>query len=1561
MLRLLVFVLWALPALATPFQPSCQTGPLPSGEGISLELTFAEPVLSPVEGGVSIRLPGEGMMGMAGCPDLPIVNRHIRIPATKGVQVEILEEHWVEMGWQAVAPLQERVHTESELPLPWLRDEEVYQSARPWPAEWLRVSDPMLLRETRLVTLTVVPLRWNPVTGELQRLESLSLQVHFSGENELNQPLRDDEGISEDGEGLIYSQQQAEEQFLQMMLGGRYIDAVHPEAGEQGGLDAITWGAPELPLNYLVIAKAAWQNAAAFQQWVAWKRQKGHHVTILGEAEIASWTSNGIRNAIISQYTTSPFPPHYVALIGDTDAAGVPTHTSQYDHYYAAISGSDILADVVVGRISVGNVQHLNTVVNKILSYEQSPDLSSTNWLRRAGWLTGSGHCGVSMSQLSRDFAFQLMQERGYMQVDTAFCANSPSWVANWFNAGVSHYNYRGWWGMEGLSTSTLLAMTNSHTPIAVVFTCGSGDFYDSQAIAYTEAFFRAGNAGQVGGAAAAMGFCTLNTHTAYNNLVDGGFWSAMLDYGVPQVGTCMFRGKQELFNSLPPDDGNISNFSYWANLMGDPGMEMWCGVPDVLRFETLPDTLGTGAQALELRVVDQDSQPVAGVAVCAWFSVTQSALGLTDENGRVTLALPALGQGSLALTASKAFCKPARAGAVLDNTAAMPVVQSLLLTDGNGDGALTPGETATLRFTLANHSASTPLSALDFTLELADAEAAELLATTGALPALAPLDSATVSGDLQLQVSQAWTEGLPVALNLRLSGAGGDFLLRSDLTLSTPALTVLTSGWTGNALYPGQTEDWLVRVSNAGNRTARQLHLDAAFPEGSGLSVVPATFDLDSLVAGEMLNLTVSISAETWLVPGYTAPLIMTWADQSIAASGELRSAVVLGNRVAGDPTGPDAYGYYAFESTDTQWTQSPAFNWVEIAPNAGGTGTVVNLQDNSDEADDSRRVDLPFTFPVYGQPYSSLAVCSNGFVAFGPLAHLQTDFRNHYLPIGMGPEPMLAPMWDDFKLTSDAQVATLYLSDIHVFVIEWYRMRTNSNNRINSFQILLYDPAIYPTPTGDGEIVYQYNLFDDTQSNSQDFPYCTIGLKNQDATIGLTLLNYHQSPTTASAFAAGKAVRISTSIGLTVDPAQLELSAGELAFQLSESAVEAASDSLTLGNLGQAPLIWSAGVVTPLNWPPDSLQAPAARDAGGPDSFGYTWRDSLEPGGPAAGWVSLADGQEVVLEDDDDIFGPIDLPFAFPFYDEIQSQLWVGANGFVSFQEPDASYWQNNVNPGVPHADAPDKALMIWWDDLFPNGDFAGYTRWWTNGADSLVVGWEAAPHFNQSAYGGPFTFQVVLEANGRITFNYGDMAGGDQDSDSGTIAVQYDATTGFSISQMDPSRDNISVEIQPPFWLQLETTAGSVTSGGTGSLVMRARNDVQGLLLPPGDYSATVRLICNDPEQPEQEIPVTLTIGDVGLDDPARPLAFSVGQAVPNPFNPTATFTFTLPEAANVQARLYNVGGQYVGTVYSGPRAAGVNTLRVDGSRLASGVYLLKLEAGAHTAVRKLTLLK
>ncbi|MCA9784835.1 MAG: hypothetical protein KC518_14725, partial [Candidatus Cloacimonetes bacterium] len=357
----------------------------------------------------------------------------------------------------------------------------------------------------------------------------------------------------------------------------------------------------------------------------------------------------------------------------------------------------------------------------------------------------------------------------------------------------------------------------------------------------------------------------------------------------------------------------------------------------------------------------------------------------------------------------------------------------------------------------------------------------------------------------------------------------------------------------------------------------------------------------------------------------------------------------------VSSEPTGPDAYGYYAYEDTDS-WPLAMAYGWIEIAPGAGGTGTEVELDDNGDEQDDARMVDLPFPFSYYGREYYEMSVCSNGFVAFGPNANLESDFRNHYMPVGMGPEAMIGVMWDDHKLISDAQVATAYLPESGMFVIEWYRMRTNSNNAINTFQLLLLDPAVYPTDSGDGEFVMQYHTFTNTQTNSQDFPYCTIGIEDHSGTVGMTIGNYNSWDATATPITGNRTIRFTTQGSSISANAELNVDQSPLFFTLSDTEADFDLGAIQIGNSGEGLMSWSARARSLSDWLPEGLLPllpEQSRETGGPDLFGYTWEDSYEIDGPEPGWVDIAEtGTPVSFSQNDEPSGPFEIPFAFPFY---------------------------------------------------------------------------------------------------------------------------------------------------------------------------------------------------------------------------------------------------------------------------------------------------------------------
>jgi len=88
---------------------------------------------------------------------------------------------------------------------------------------------------------------------------------------------------------------------------------------------------------------------------------------------------------------------------------------------------------------------------------------------------------------------------------------------------------------------------------------------------------------------------------------------------------------------------------------------------------------------------------------------------------------------------------------------------------------------------------------------------------------------------------------------------------------------------------------------------------------------------------------------------------------------------------------------------------------------------------------------------------------------------------------------------------------------------------------------------------------------------------------------------------------------------------------------------------------------------------------------------------------------------------------------------------------------------------------------------------------------------------------------------------------------------------------------------------------------------------------------------------------------------------PADFELRQNYPNPFNPATTISYDLPQAVQVELQVYNVLGQRVASLVSEHQQAGSYTVNFDASRLSSGTYLIRMQAGEHTFTRKMMLVK
>jgi concanavalin A-like lectin/glucanase superfamily protein/List-Bact-rpt repeat protein/flagellar hook capping protein FlgD len=124
-------------------------------------------------------------------------------------------------------------------------------------------------------------------------------------------------------------------------------------------------------------------------------------------------------------------------------------------------------------------------------------------------------------------------------------------------------------------------------------------------------------------------------------------------------------------------------------------------------------------------------------------------------------------------------------------------------------------------------------------------------------------------------------------------------------------------------------------------------------------------------------------------------------------------------------------------------------------------------------------------------------------------------------------------------------------------------------------------------------------------------------------------------------------------------------------------------------------------------------------------------------------------------------------------------------------------------------------------------------------------------------------------------------------------------------------------------------------------------------------PSTLAGRIRMeLTNEaPPAPPEETPSAL---------PGKPREFNLDEAYPDPFNPSTTIGYQLPQRVSVKIDVYNILGERVSTLVNETQDAGYYTVRWDGRnqsnvQVTSGVYLYRLTAGDFTRVKRMLLLK
>lgn len=88
---------------------------------------------------------------------------------------------------------------------------------------------------------------------------------------------------------------------------------------------------------------------------------------------------------------------------------------------------------------------------------------------------------------------------------------------------------------------------------------------------------------------------------------------------------------------------------------------------------------------------------------------------------------------------------------------------------------------------------------------------------------------------------------------------------------------------------------------------------------------------------------------------------------------------------------------------------------------------------------------------------------------------------------------------------------------------------------------------------------------------------------------------------------------------------------------------------------------------------------------------------------------------------------------------------------------------------------------------------------------------------------------------------------------------------------------------------------------------------------------------------------------------------PDRYELSQNYPNPFNPSTSIKFALPKSSLVTLKVYDVVGREVATLVNQELNAGTFEYSFDGSKLTSGVYFYRIDAGEFSEIKKMMLVK
>ena len=931
-------------------------------------------------------------------------------------------------------------------------------------------------------------------------------------------------------------------------------------------------------------------STEAFQNLIDWRHRNGFITYTANISEIGNSTTS-VKNYIQNAYDNFNPAPEYVTIIGDEGGQyDVPTFTenssacnswwdggdwgdpSYGDHLYTLLEGDDEMPEVLIGRISIRNSSQFSVIASKIIQYELAIDMEN-NWYEKAA-LCSDPYTDSGLSPVITNESIEyIMETAGMEDVRTNYGSGSlSSWMRSQIDEGILYLNYRGFGGVSDFSENDINNANNGYKlPFFTILTCYTGMFNDESSN-LSEYILRAGSTNSPRGGIGAIGMSGA-THTLFNNIAAMGFYHGLFVDNVQTAGAVLYSGKHALFNTYIGMENNqecdwYHYYTHLMNLMGDSATPLWTDTPNQFIIEH-HESIQYGTNAIEFYITNHNGDPVEEARITLLKSdnsIDEIFLSVyTDENGYGLAELEYESIGNIDITVSKYNYKPNLSTInILDNLNEVINISAPIVVNDNDNNQWNPGEEISLSIPIINNGIS-QTNELQVSLYSSNHNVSN---NTGTLliDNLGPNESSTINFDLSLDQFDLNIDSLdPIFMIIEITNENNiNWTYTFPIPIYAPWLTLDDIVFISGDGSPGNDLIFDIFIKNSGNITMASTGTILEYIGNSEINISTPVLIFDNIESGDVNSssnpIQIYIGENT--IKGSNLNFNLSISENNFFSDTSIPISFNAGDAESNDPLGPDLYGYYIYDISDSSYSLVPNYGWIEINPNLGGQGTQLDIVDwgnGEPDAQQSAVIDLPFPINFYGEEYSAITISSNGWVSLGE-SNLES-FRNTPIPGPGGPSPMIAVFWDDLT-TENGDIFYYFQEDGDYLVIEWSKLETYQYQDLESFQLVIYNNVL-PSPTGDNDMLFQYKIFNNTTNGNYpgyvfgDFihgAYSTIGLENHLASDGLQYSFNNLYPESATPLHDETALFITTRLPYNLISSDTTIGAPPLTVNFSE-----------------------------------------------------------------------------------------------------------------------------------------------------------------------------------------------------------------------------------------------------------------------------------------------------------------------------------------------------------------------------------------------------------------------